>query len=76
MSDTVEVTPVNFAVTRHLVLFGGGGILGGNHLSWGCEGVYDLTVDIYPSGHTTPLLVSSWILLPFFLPLSTGNTCL
>lgn len=39
MSDTVEVAPVNFAVTRRLVLFLGG-FLGGNHLSCGCEGVY------------------------------------
>lgn len=29
MSDTVEVTPVNFAVTRRLVLFGGEEFLGG-----------------------------------------------
>lgn len=63
MSDTVEVTPVNFAVTRRLVLFWGvgGEERGGGYLSWRCEGVYGLTVDIYPSGHTTPLLVSSWI---------------
>lgn len=53
MSDTVEVTPVNFAVTRRLVLFWVGG--GGSHLSWGCEGVCGLTVDIYPSGpHNSP----------------------
>lgn len=36
MSDTVEVTPVNFAVTRRLVLFWVGG--GGEPLELGLRG--------------------------------------
>lgn len=52
MSDTVEVTPVNFAVTRRLVRFHCVCVTGG--------AMYSLPVDIHPSRHTAPLIVSSW----------------
>lgn len=53
---------------------------GGGHLSWGCEGVCGLTVDIYPSGlHNSPpclQLDSTYKCCHSFLPSSSGNTCL